>query len=181
MTSGQIPTDVGAAFASEKMKPDESNWDNLGSRRKDQAAAGVCKLWRHFPWPLTPSTGCLWGELSWFSPQKREKCCAHGCLVVLPSLCYLFLFVGAAPTASCDSQTIAMTLDPLTHVLANTDDVCGAPTDNVCKTKEFCSRIFLETSAVQFFVSYIFVYCYFEENNIALFFPHFFLISCLLI
>lgn len=35
-----------------------------------------------------------------------------------PRLCYVFLFVGAAPTVSCDSQMIAMTPEPpRAHVL----------------------------------------------------------------
>lgn len=139
---------------------------------------------RFFPLPAL-GTRCFWGKLSWFSSQKKT-CRAHGricqhILDVLPSP------VLCIPPCWCRSHCQLWFTDdrhdPWTPPAPTPSWhwwCLWTPTDNVCKTKEFCSRIFLETSAVQFFVSSIFVYCYFEENNIA-FFSLFFLISCLLI
>lgn len=71
--------------------------------------------------PLDPSTplpahGVTKGTWIDFVPRGKKSVvrtvASNTSLSCFPRPCYLFLFVGAAPTASCDSQMIAMTLEP---------------------------------------------------------------------
>lgn len=103
--------------------------------------------------PSTPlpalCTQCFWGKLSDLVHRRRRSvmrtaASANTPWTCFPCLSYVFVFVGAAPTASCDSQMIAMTPEPPPPRPRppNTDDVCGLPRTMFVKLKSSAAEYF---------------------------------------